>query len=87
MLRNKEKQLNEFAILLGKLDGAQLMGLTRMLRIRVFVEQEKNENKQEHLVPRDVTEVIEECLVKFDELNGRNRKYVLRTLRAAVKEK
>ena len=85
MFRSKEKQLNEFAILLGKLDGAQLMGLTRMLQVKVFTEQEKNE--KEHLVPREATEVIEECLVKFDGLNKRNRNYVLRTLRAAVKEK
>ena len=85
MFRRKEKQLNEFARLLGGLDGAQIVGLTRLLEVRVFIKQETE--AKERFIPRDSAEIIEECLVKFDTLKRRKRNYILRMLRAASKEK
>jgi hypothetical protein len=82
---NREKNLNEFARLLGALDGASLIGLTRILKVKVFYDDVKDENG--HPMPRSGEAIIEDCLVKFHSLNREKRRQILRILRAAKKEK
>lgn len=82
---NREKNLNEFARLLGALDGASLIGLTRILKVKVFYDDVKDENG--HPMPRSGEAIIEDCLVKFHSMNRASRREVLRILRAAKKEK
>lgn len=81
----KEKQTNEFALLLTKLDGASLIGLTRLLQVKVFYDDVKDENGKP--MPRSGEQIIEDCLVKFHSLNRERRREILRVLRAAKKEK
>jgi hypothetical protein len=80
-----EKNTNEFALLLTKLDGASLIGLTRMLEVKVFYDDVKDENGKP--MPRSGEVIIEDCLVKFHSLNREKRRQILRILRAAKKEK
>ena len=82
---NKEKNVNEFAKLIIKLDGASLLGLTRMLRVKVFYDDLKDDKG--HPMPRSGEAIIEDCLVKFHSLNRAERRDILRILRAAKKEK
>ena len=82
---NKEKNVNEFAKLIIKLDGASLLGLTRMLKVKVFYDDLKDDKG--HPMPRSGEAIIEDCLVKFHSLNRAKRRDILRILRAAKKEK
>lgn len=82
---NKEKNVNEFAKLLINLDGASLLGLTRLLHVKVFYDDIKDDNG--HPMPRSGEAIIEDCLVKFHSLNRSNRREILKILRAAKKEK
>ena len=82
---NKEKNVNEFAKLLSNLDGASVIGLTRLLQVKVFYDDIKDDNG--HPMPRSAEAIIEDCLVKFHSLNREKRREILRILRAAKKEK
>lgn len=85
MFDTVKKNVNEFAKLLIKLDGAQVVGLTRMLEVNVFYDDVKDEKG--HPMPRSAEAIIEDCLVKFNSMNREKRKEVLRIMRAAVKGK
>lgn len=80
-----EKNTNEFARLLTKLDGASIIGLTRLLEVKVFYDDVKDDNGKP--MPRSGEAIVEDCLVKFHSLNRQKRRQVLRILRAAKKEK
>lgn len=82
---NTEKNTNEFAKLICKLDGAGLIGLTRLLQVKVFYDDVQDDNGKP--MPRSGEAIIEDCLVKFYALNREKRREVLRILRAAAKEK
>ena len=81
----RERHTNEFAKLLIRLDGASLIGLTRILQVKVFYDDIKDENG--NLMPRSGEQIIEDCLVKFHSLNREKRRQILRILRAVKKEK
>lgn len=85
VLDNKEKNTNEFAKLIGKLNAANLIGLTRILKVNVFYDDVKDD--QGHPMPRSGEAIVEDCLIKFYAMNRTDRRNVLRILRAAVKEK
>jgi hypothetical protein len=85
MFDTVKKNVNEFAKLLIKLDGAQVIGLTRILEVKVFYDDVKDEKG--HPMPRSAEAIIEDCLVKFNSMNRERRKEVLRIMRAAVKGK
>jgi hypothetical protein len=85
MFDTVKKNVNEFAKLLIKLDGAQVVGLTRILEVKVFYDDVKDEKG--HPMPRSAEAIIEDCLVKFNSMNRERRKEVLRIMRAAVKGK
>ena len=81
----KEKHTNEFAKLLVGLNGASLIGLTRLLQVKVFYDDVKDENGKP--MPRSGEQIIEDCLVKFHSLNREKRRQILRILRTAKREK
>jgi hypothetical protein len=85
MFDSKKKNVNEFANLLVTLDGAAIIGLTRLLKVKVFYDDVKDENGKP--MPRSGEAIIEDCLVKFNSLDRANRREILRLLRAAKKEK
>ena len=80
----KKKNVNEFAQLLAQMDGASVVGLTRLLQVKVFYDDVKDENG--HPMPRSGEAIIEDCLVKFYTLNRERRKEIIKIMRQAVKE-
>ena len=80
----KKKNVNEFAQLLAQMDGASVVGLTRLLQVKVFHDDVKDENG--HPMPRSGEAIIEDCLVKFYALNRERRKEIIKIMRQAVKE-
>ena len=84
MFDSKKKNVVEFATLLSKLDGASALGLCRLLKVKVFYDDVKDENGKP--MPRSGEAIIEDCLVKFDALDRANRREILRILRATKKE-
>ena len=62
-----------------------MLGLTRMLKVKVFYDDLKDDKG--HPMPRSGEAIIEDCLVKFHSLNRAKRRDILRILRAAKKEK
>ena len=79
ILDNREKNVNEFAKLLVTLDAASLIGLTRLLKVKVFYDDVKDSNG--HPMPRSGEAIIEDCLVKFHSLNRQERRKILTILR------
>ena len=83
ILDNKEKNVNEFAKLITKLNAASIIGLTRLLEVKVFYDDVKDD--QGHPMPRSGEAIIEDCLVKFYSLNRSNRRKILQMVRAAAR--
>lgn len=83
MFDSKKKNVDEFARLLITLDGAAVIGLTRLLKVKVFYDDVKDENGKP--MPRSGEAIIEDCLVKFNSLDRASRREILRLLRAAKK--
>lgn len=83
ILDNKEKNVNEFAKLISKLNAASIIGLTRLLEVKVFYDDVKDD--QGHPMPRSGEAIIEDCLVKFYSLNRSNRRKILQMVRAAAR--
>ena len=82
---NKEKAVKQFAEYLVKLDGAAVIGLTRLLQVKVFYDDVKDENG--HPMPKSGESIVEECLVKFYSLNREKRREILKIVKTAAKEK
>ena len=79
IIDNREKNVNEFAKLLVTLDAAALIGLTRLLKVKVFYDDVKDENGKP--MPRSGEAIIEDCLVKFHAMNRQDRRKILTLLR------
>lgn len=76
---NKDKNTTEFAKLIGTLDAASLIGLTRLLKVKVFYDDIKDENGKP--MPRSGEAIIEDCLVKFHSMNRQDRRKILTLLK------
>ena len=76
---NKDKNTTEFAKLICTLDAAALIGLTRLLTVKVFYDDVKDENGKP--MPRSGEAIIEDCLVKFHAMNRQDRRKILTLLR------
>ena len=79
LLDNREKNVNEFAKLIGTLDAASLIGLTRLLKVKVFYDDVKDANGKP--MPRSGEAIIEDCLVKFHSMNRKDRRKILTLLK------
>ena len=82
---NTDKDTTAFAKALVKLDGASVIGLTRLLEVKVFYEDVKDENGKP--LPRSGESIIEDCLVKFHSLNREQRRNILKLVKKASKAK
>jgi hypothetical protein len=82
---SKEKSVNTFAKYLVQLDAPTLIGLTRLLGVKIFYDDVKDENG--HPMPKSGEAILEDCLVKFYSLNREKRKEILKITKAAAKEK
>ena len=84
MFDNRDKSTTEFAKLISKLNGAQVIGLTRLLKVKVFYDDVKDDNG--HPMPRSGEAIIEDCLVKFHAMNRADRRNILKLVKQAAKE-
>ena len=76
---NKDKNTTEFTKLICTLDAAAFIGLTRLLKVKVFYDDVKDENGKP--MPRSGEAIIEDCLVKFHAMNRQDRRKILTLLR------
>lgn len=76
---NRDKNTTEFAKLICTLDAPALIGLTRLLKVKVFYDDIKDENGKP--LPRSGEAIIEDCLVKFHSMNRQDRRKILTLLR------
>ena len=83
ILKTKEQTLTDFAIMLGKMDAMEFMGLAKILCVHVFDNENKDENGKP--APREAEAIIEDCIIAFDNLNRKQRRDVLRVMRNTVK--
>lgn len=83
--KSNEKQLTEFAKLLGKMNVTDFIGLAKLLGVHVFDNDRKDEHG--HPMPRPGDVIIEDCIVAFDNSSRKYRRDILRVMRKAVKEK
>ena len=82
---NKEKSVNEFAKYLVKLNPAAIIGVTRLLKVKVFYDDVQDE--QGHPMPKSGQSILEDCLVKFYSLNREKRREILKIVKAAATAK
>lgn len=85
ILKTKEQTLTEFAKLMAKLPAEEFIGLAKILCVHIF--DNNNKDEQGKPAPRQAEEIIEDCLIAFDNLNRKQRREILRVMRAAVKGK
>ena len=83
--KSNEKQLTEFATLLGKMNVTDFMGLAKLLEVHVFDNDRKDEKG--HPMPRPGDAIIEDCIIAFDQSNRKYRRDILTIMRKAVKNK
>ena len=76
---SRDKNTTEFAKLICTLDAPAFLGLTRLLKVRMFYEDVKDENGKP--MPRSAEAIIEDCLVKFHALNRAERRKIITLLR------
>ena len=77
------KQINEFAEIVAKLDVPMFLGLAQYLRVHAFDNDKLDEKGKP--TPRDAMDIIHDCLVAFGELNNKDRRELMKLLRRAVK--
>lgn len=80
-----EKQLAEFAQLLGKFDAPSFIGLAKVLCVHVFDNEHLDENGKP--TPRKAEDIIEDCIIAFDQSNHKRRREIIKIMRRVVKNK
>lgn len=80
----KEKSVNEFAMLIGKMNAETFLGVAKILNVKLFYDDAKDERGKP--LPRSAEAIIEDCLVNFYSLNRERRKGLIKMARAAIKE-
>ena len=76
---NRDKNTTDFAKLLCTLDAPSFIGLTRLMQVKMFYDDVKDEKG--HPMPRSAEAIIEDCLVKFHSMNRKDRREYLKVLR------
>ena len=80
----KEKDLNTFANLVVKLDGAEFIGLAKILCVPVFKDDAVDIKGKP--APRKAEDIITDCLTAFANLNRQKRREILKVLKPIAKK-
>lgn len=80
----KEKDLNTFANLIVKLDGAEFIGLAKILCVPVFKDDAVDIKGKP--APRKAEDIITDCLTAFAGLNRQKRREILKVLKPIAKK-
>jgi hypothetical protein len=78
----KQKDLNTFANLIVKMDGAEFIGLAKVLCVPVFKADAVDIKGKP--APRKAEEIITDCLTAFAALNREKRREVLKIVKAVA---
>lgn len=80
-----DKQMTEFAKLLGQFDAPSFMGLAKVLCVYVFDNNKLDESGKP--TPREADAIIEDCIVAFATSNRKRRREIIQIMRQVVKHK
>lgn len=80
----KERDLNTFANLVVKLDGAEFIGLAKILCVPVFKDDAVDIKGKP--APRKAEDIITDCLTAFANLNRQKRREILKVLKPIAKK-
>lgn len=78
----KQKDLNTFANLIVKMDGAEFIGLAKVLCVPVFKADAVDIKGKP--APRKAEDIITDCLTAFAALNRQKRREVLKIVKAVA---
>lgn len=78
----KQKDLNTFANLIVKMDGAEFIGLAKVLCVPVFKADAVDIRGKP--APRKAEDIITDCLTAFAALNREKRREVLKIVKAVA---
>ena len=79
----EEKKVKEFRLLLLKLEEIEFLGIARLLGIQLFTDRKE----KDHLIPKDFWEILEETEDAFLRAPRDKRRFLIRTLKKATKNK
>lgn len=72
------KEIDEFITLIVKLQPVEFMGLARVLKVKLYKDEENHE-------PREFNEILEEVLERLSKTNRKRRREIMQLLRAATR--
>jgi hypothetical protein len=78
----KQKDLNTFANLIVKMDGAEFIGLAKVLCVPVFKADAVDIKGKP--APRKAEDIITDCLTAFAALNRQKRREILKIVKAVA---
>ena len=78
----KQKDLNTFANLIVKMDGAEFIGLAKVLCVPVFKADAVDIKGKP--APRKAEDIITDCLTAFAALNREKRREILKIVKAVA---
>ena len=70
--------LNTFVEVLPRLETVEVIGVARLLKVKLYKEDKE---------PRSSQEILEECIVNFSKLNRERRKELLEVMKACARRK
>ena len=72
------KEIDKFITLLVNLQPVEFMGLARVLKVRLYTNEEERE-------PREFEDVFAEVLERFSKCNRTRRREIIRLIKAALR--
>lgn len=76
MLVKKKNLLEEFTIMLSKMEAVEFLGICKVLKVGIV----KNND-----TPREFKELLFEVISKFEQLNRKQKRDLMKLLRATIK--
>lgn len=82
------KPNDQLISLIPKLEAVEFMGLARVLKVKLFEEKDASTEKlEDKYAPRDFTDVLEELIHNFNNLNRTRKREILKLVKNATKVK
>lgn len=82
LFNNKEKSVEKFARLIGKMEGKEFVALAQRMGVRIFYDTSDGVEKP---IPRSPQSILEDSLVKFYTLDRKTRRLIIKAIEASIK--
>lgn len=79
------KEMQEFCKCMVKLEPGEFLGLCKLLCVRAFDNENKDENGKP--MPRPGEDIVTDCIDKFSQLNRAKRREIMAILRPIGKKR